>query len=162
MDSSKVFTNCQTKAIKYWKKYTEIILHNILASNWKLMKYAIWGPCFIYFGGPFKILEEKHLLLIYSEIRACLVVTAVMTTLLHSQGSVQVGNSVYFRTFHKIQYWKNRLFTKFITRKTDSLQNSLPKKWTLHKIQNTSIKVSTICWKFQYFFFFLIFSNREF
>ena len=39
---------------------------------------------------------------------------------------------------HKIQYQKNRLFAKFITRKTDSSQNFVSEKQILHKIKKES------------------------
>ena len=45
------------------------------------------------------------------------------------------------QTLHKIHYKKNGLFTKFSIRKR-----------TLHKIQYIGMKVTTIFWKFYYFF----------
>ena len=40
-----------------------------------------------------------------------------------------------FWTYHKVQYEKNELFTKFNVRKTDSSQNSMQEKQSLYKNQ---------------------------
>ena len=43
-------------------------------------------------------------------------------------------NMLHFQSRYKIHFQKNQLFTKFISTKTDSSQNSFPQKQTLHKI----------------------------